>query len=95
MTMRNFVGLEKSNTEVRISYYSLIDRGKTISRTDFYGDFVHSILSYSNILEALKESRFLLITYFRQVRQAMLDFAYHLTIGNLDEAFKAIKLIKR
>ena len=25
----------------------------------------------------------------------MLDFAYHLTIGNLDEAFKAIKLIKR
>ncbi|XP_063681755.1 intraflagellar transport protein 140 homolog isoform X3 [Bolinopsis microptera] len=43
VTMRNFVGLEKSNLEVR---------------------------------------------------QAMLDFAYHLTIGNLDEAFKAIKLIK-
>ena len=30
-----------------------------------------------------------------EVRKAMLDFAYHLTIGNLDEAFKAIKLIKR
>eukprot|EP00116_Pleurobrachia_bachei_P006764 sb/3467026/ len=29
-----------------------------------------------------------------EVRKAMLDFAYHLTIGNLDEAFKAIKLIK-
>ena len=30
-----------------------------------------------------------------EVRKAMLDFAYHLTIGNLDEAFKAIKLIER
>ena len=35
------------------------------------------------------------LLYNPQVRKAMLDFAYHLTIGNLDEAFKAIKLIKR
>ena len=27
-------------------------------------------------------------------QQAMLDFSYHLTIGDMDEAFKAIKLIK-
>ena len=30
-----------------------------------------------------------------EVRKAMMDFAYHLTIGNMDEAFKSIKLIKR
>ena len=28
-------------------------------------------------------------------RDAMLNFSYYLTIGNMDEAFKAIKLIKR
>jgi len=28
-------------------------------------------------------------------REAMLNFSYYLTIGNMDEAFKAIKLIKR
>ena len=27
-------------------------------------------------------------------QQAMLDFSYHLTVGDMDEAFKAIKLIK-
>ena len=26
---------------------------------------------------------------------AMMNFSYYLTIGNMDEAFKAIKLIKR
>ena len=29
------------------------------------------------------------------VREAMMNFSYYLTIGNMDEAFKAIKLIKR
>ena len=28
-------------------------------------------------------------------REAMLNFSYYLTVGNMDEAFKAIKLIKR
>ncbi len=28
-------------------------------------------------------------------RDAMMSFSYFLTIGNMDEAFKAIKLIKR
>ena len=28
-------------------------------------------------------------------RDAMLNFSYYLTVGNMDEAFKAIKLIKR
>ena len=28
-------------------------------------------------------------------RDAMMNFSYFLTIGNMDEAFKAIKLIKR
>ena len=28
-------------------------------------------------------------------RDAMMNFSYYLTIGNMDEAFKAIKLIKR
>ena len=27
--------------------------------------------------------------------QAMVSFSYHLTLGNMDEAFKASKLIKR
>ena len=31
----------------------------------------------------------------KNARVAMMDFSYHLTIGNMDEAFKAIKLIKR
>ena len=31
----------------------------------------------------------------KQTREAMLNFSYYLTIGNMDEAFKAIKLIKR
>ncbi|XP_053388212.1 LOW QUALITY PROTEIN: intraflagellar transport protein 140 homolog, partial [Mercenaria mercenaria] len=30
----------------------------------------------------------------KQTREAMLNFSYYLTIGNMDEAFKAIKLIK-
>ena len=28
-------------------------------------------------------------------RAAMMDFALHLSVGNMDEAFKAIKMIKR
>jgi len=28
-------------------------------------------------------------------QEAMMNFSYYLTIGNMDEAFKAIKLIKR
>lgn len=28
-------------------------------------------------------------------RDAMLNFSFYLTVGNMDEAFKAIKLIKR
>ena len=28
-------------------------------------------------------------------RDAMMNFSFYLTIGNMDEAFKAIKLIKR
>ena len=28
-------------------------------------------------------------------KDAMMNFSYYLTIGNMDEAFKAIKLIKR
>ena len=31
----------------------------------------------------------------KNARAAMMDFSFHLTIGNMDEAFKAIKLIKR
>ncbi len=27
--------------------------------------------------------------------QAMMDFSYHSSVGNMDEAFRAIKLIKR
>ena len=30
-----------------------------------------------------------------QTRDALMNFSYHLTAGNMDEAFKAIKLIKR
>ena len=30
-----------------------------------------------------------------EARQAMLNFSYLSAIGNMDEAFKAIKLIKR
>ena len=29
-----------------------------------------------------------------KVLEAMMDFSFHLTLGNMDEAFKAIKLIK-
>lgn len=31
----------------------------------------------------------------KTTKEAMLNFSYYLTIGNMDEAFKAIKLIKR
>lgn len=31
----------------------------------------------------------------RATRDAMLNFSFYLTIGDMDEAFKAIKLIKR
>lgn len=31
----------------------------------------------------------------KQTRDAMLNFSFYLTIGDMDEAFKAIKLIKR
>ena len=31
----------------------------------------------------------------KTTRDAMMNFSYYLTIGNMDEAFKAIKLIKR
>ena len=31
----------------------------------------------------------------KNARDAMMNFSYFLTIGNMDEAFKAIKLIKR
>ena len=31
----------------------------------------------------------------KSARDAMMNFSYYLTIGNMDEAFKAIKLIKR
>ena len=31
----------------------------------------------------------------KNARDAMMSFSYYLTIGNMDEAFKAIKLIKR
>ena len=31
----------------------------------------------------------------KNARAAMMDFSFHLTIGNMDEAFKAIKVIKR
>jgi hypothetical protein len=31
----------------------------------------------------------------KNTRDAMLNFSYYLTIGNMDEAFKAIKLIKK
>ena len=31
----------------------------------------------------------------KNARDAMMNFSYYLTIGNMDEAFKAIKLIKR
>uniref|UniRef100_A0A915J6M4 Intraflagellar transport protein 140 homolog n=1 Tax=Romanomermis culicivorax TaxID=13658 RepID=A0A915J6M4_ROMCU len=30
----------------------------------------------------------------KEMKTAMLDFSYHLTVGNMDEAFKAVKLIK-
>ena len=30
----------------------------------------------------------------REALNAMIDFSYYLTIGDMDEAFKAIKLIK-
>lgn len=30
-----------------------------------------------------------------QSRAAMMNFSYYLAIGNMDEAYKAIKLIKR
>ena len=31
----------------------------------------------------------------RGTRDAMMNFSFYLTVGNMDEAFKAIKLIKR
>ncbi len=31
----------------------------------------------------------------QSTREALLNFSYYLTAGNMDEAFKAIKLIKR
>ena len=31
----------------------------------------------------------------KNAQEAMMNFSYFLTIGNMDEAFKAIKLIKR
>lgn len=31
----------------------------------------------------------------KSARDAMMNFSFYLTIGNMDEAFKAIKLIKR
>lgn len=31
----------------------------------------------------------------KNARDAMMNFSFYLTIGNMDEAFKAIKLIKR
>lgn len=31
----------------------------------------------------------------KSTKDAMLNFSYYLTIGNMDEAFKSIKLIKR
>ena len=31
----------------------------------------------------------------KNAREAMMNFSYYLTIGNMDEAFKAIKLIRR
>ena len=31
----------------------------------------------------------------KNTKDAMLNFSFYLTIGNMDEAFKAIKLIKR
>lgn len=31
----------------------------------------------------------------KSTREAMMNFSFFLTIGNMDEAFKAIKLIKR
>lgn len=31
----------------------------------------------------------------KNTREAMMNFSYYLTIGNMDEAFKSIKLIKR
>ena len=31
----------------------------------------------------------------KNARDAMMNFSYYLTIGDMDEAFKAIKLIKR
>ena len=31
----------------------------------------------------------------KNAQEAMMSFSYFLTIGNMDEAFKAIKLIKR
>lgn len=31
----------------------------------------------------------------RVTRDAMMNFSFHLTTGNMDEAFKSIKLIKR
>ena len=31
----------------------------------------------------------------RDGREAMMNFSFHLTLGDMDEAFKAIKLIKK
>jgi len=31
----------------------------------------------------------------KSARDAMMNFSFYLTIGNMDEAFKSIKLIKR
>ena len=31
----------------------------------------------------------------KNTRDAMMNFSFYLTVGNMDEAFKAIKLIKR
>ena len=31
----------------------------------------------------------------KTTKQAMMEFSYHLSVGNMDEAFKAIKTIKR
>ena len=31
----------------------------------------------------------------KPTKQAMMEFSYHLSVGNMDEAFKAIKTIKR
>ena len=31
----------------------------------------------------------------KNTKQAMMEFSYHLSVGNMDEAFKAIKTIKR